>query len=168
MAPPVVPLVLWTSILLAASSLLAVTSNSTDLGTSANHKVYNACTIIPNGTYYANLLAVNTSAEWHLYEYCYFYHINLQTRVTGTALKVNRCCRVCCRVTVSLGRISRHYLMDQKAPYGFPCGPNKICDRDQACIVKPNETIEIEQETERRHDVFVNETSWYSEYSEYS
>uniref|UniRef100_V5HBA5 Putative salivary secreted peptide n=1 Tax=Ixodes ricinus TaxID=34613 RepID=V5HBA5_IXORI len=79
MMPPVVPLVLWTSTLLAASSLLAVTSNSTDLGTSANHK----------------------------------------------ALKVNRCCRVCCRVTVSLGRISRHYLMDQKAPYGFPCGPQQ-------------------------------------------
>uniref|UniRef100_A0A0K8RKZ0 Putative ixostatin n=1 Tax=Ixodes ricinus TaxID=34613 RepID=A0A0K8RKZ0_IXORI len=147
------------------SQMFCKKGSSSRSRTSANHKVYNACTIIPNGTYYANLLAVNTSAEWHLYEYCYFIISTFKLVVTGTALKVNRCCRVCCRVTVSLGRISRHYLMDQKVPYGFPCGPNKICDRDQACIVKPNETIEIEQETERRHDVFVNETSWYSEYS---
>ncbi|XP_029841890.3 uncharacterized protein LOC115325318 [Ixodes scapularis] len=163
MAPPVLPLVLWTSIILAASSLLAVNSNNTDPGTSAKHRVYNACTIIPNETYYASIHAVNTSAEWHLYDYCYFYHINLQTRVTGTALKENRCCRVCCRVTLTLGRYARHLLSDQHAPYGFPCGPNKICDRNQACIVKPNASIEIERETERRYQVFVNETSWYSE-----
>uniref|UniRef100_A0A147BHJ0 Putative salivary secreted peptide n=1 Tax=Ixodes ricinus TaxID=34613 RepID=A0A147BHJ0_IXORI len=165
MAPPVVPLVLWTSILLAASSLLAVTSNSTDLDAGTKHKVYNACTIIPNGTYYSNVVADNTSAEWHLYDYCHFYHMNLQTRLSGTALKVNRCCRVCCRVTVSLGRISRHYLVDQHAPFGFPCGPDKICDRNQACITKPNDTIEIERTTERRYDIYVNETSWYSVYS---
>uniref|UniRef100_A0A6B0UZ83 Putative salivary secreted peptide n=1 Tax=Ixodes ricinus TaxID=34613 RepID=A0A6B0UZ83_IXORI len=165
MMPPVVPLVLWTSTLLAASSLLAVTSNSTDLGTSAKHRVYNACTIIPNGTYYGSILAVNTSAEWHLYDYCYFYHINLQTRVTGTALKENRCCRVCCNVTVSLGRIGRHYLFDEKAPFGFPCGPDKICDRDQACIEKPNDTIEIEKTTARKRDILVKETFWYSVHS---
>uniref|UniRef100_A0A0K8RH94 Putative ixostatin n=1 Tax=Ixodes ricinus TaxID=34613 RepID=A0A0K8RH94_IXORI len=148
-----------------SSSLLAVTSNSTDLGTSAKHRVYNACTIIPNGTYYGSILAVNTSAEWHLYDYCYFYHINLQTRVTGTALKENRCCRVCCRVTVSYGRFSKHILVDQHAPFGFPCGSNKICDKDQACIKKPNDTIQIERETERRYTIYVNETSWYSDYS---
>uniref|UniRef100_A0A6B0UY47 Putative salivary secreted peptide n=1 Tax=Ixodes ricinus TaxID=34613 RepID=A0A6B0UY47_IXORI len=161
MMPSIVPLVLWTSTLLAASSLLAVTSNSTNQGTNANHKVYNACTIIPNETYNADSTAPNTSAEWHLYDYCRFYHSNLGVRLSGTALKENRCCRVCCNVTVSLGRISKHYLSDQHAPFGFPCGPNQICDKHQACIEKSHETIEIEKTTER-NNTFVNETFWYS------
>uniref|UniRef100_A0A0K8RH58 Putative ixostatin n=1 Tax=Ixodes ricinus TaxID=34613 RepID=A0A0K8RH58_IXORI len=130
--PPIVPLVLWTSTLLAASGLLAVTSNSTTQGTSANHRVYNACSIIPNETYNADSTAANTSVEWHLYDYCRFYHSNLGVRLSGTALKVNRCCRVCCKVTVSLGRISKHYLSDQHAPFGFPCGPNKFKHRSVA------------------------------------
>nr|AAT92105.1 putative salivary secreted peptide [Ixodes pacificus] len=162
--PPIVPLVLWASALLAASSLLALTSNSTT-GTSANHRVYNACTIIPNGTYYSDISAANTSAEKHLYDYCHFYHMSLGTSFLGMAPKVNRCCRVCCNITVTLGRTGRHYLFDQKAPFGFPCGPDKICDRDQACIKKPNETIEIEKTTTRKHDILVKETFWYSVHS---
>uniref|UniRef100_A0A6B0UY33 Putative salivary secreted peptide n=1 Tax=Ixodes ricinus TaxID=34613 RepID=A0A6B0UY33_IXORI len=165
MMPPIVPLILWTSTLLAASSLLAVTSNSTTQGTSAKHKVYNACTIIANETYYADSAAANTSVERRLYDYCSFYHNHFQTSVSGTALVENRCCRVCCRVTVSYGRFSKHILVDQHAPFGFPCGSNKICDKDQACIKKPNDTIQIERETERRYTIYVNETSWYSDYS---
>uniref|UniRef100_V5ICV9 Putative salivary secreted peptide n=1 Tax=Ixodes ricinus TaxID=34613 RepID=V5ICV9_IXORI len=136
--PPIVPLVLWASTLLAASSLLSVTSNSTAHGTRAKHRVYNACTIIPNETYYAYLGAANTSAEWHLYKYCSFYHNGFQTTVSGNgSTKVNRCCRVCCNVTFTLGYSARRSLYGQKAPFGFPCGPNKICDKYQACITKP-------------------------------
>uniref|UniRef100_A0A0K8RH22 Putative ixostatin n=1 Tax=Ixodes ricinus TaxID=34613 RepID=A0A0K8RH22_IXORI len=160
--PPIVPLVLWTSTLLAASSLLAVTSNSTTHGTNAKHKVYNACTIIPNKTYNADSGAPNTSAEWYLYDYCRFYHSNLGFRVSGTALKENRCCRVCCNVSLTLGYFARLTLYDMKAPFGFPCGPNKICGSDQACIIKPNKTIEINETTVRSPNVIVNETSWYA------
>uniref|UniRef100_A0A6B0UXK5 Putative salivary secreted peptide n=1 Tax=Ixodes ricinus TaxID=34613 RepID=A0A6B0UXK5_IXORI len=165
MMPPIVPLILWASTLLAASSLLALTSNTTTLGTSAEHRVYNACTIIPNGTYFSDVTAANTSAERHLHDYCHFYHMSLGSSFLGMAPKVNRCCRVCCRVTVSYGRFSKHILVDQHAPFGFPCGSNKICDKDQACIKKPNDTIQIERETERRYTIYVNETSWYSDYS---
>uniref|UniRef100_A0A6B0UX72 Putative salivary secreted peptide n=1 Tax=Ixodes ricinus TaxID=34613 RepID=A0A6B0UX72_IXORI len=165
MMPPIVPLILWASTLLAASSLLALTSNSTTLGTTAKHRVYNACTIIPNKTYYSNPEADKSSPEWHLFNECDLHHMNLQTSVSGTALKDNRCCRVCCNVTFTIGRYARHYLTDQKAPFGFPCGPDKICARDQACITKPNETIEIEEATVRRDNIIVNETSWYSDYS---
>uniref|UniRef100_A0A0K8RIW5 Putative ixostatin n=1 Tax=Ixodes ricinus TaxID=34613 RepID=A0A0K8RIW5_IXORI len=160
--PPIVPLVLWASTLLAASSLLAVTSNSTKQGTTAKHKVYNACTIIPNKTYNADSGAANTSAEWHLYDYCRFYYSNLGFSVSGTALKDNRCCRVCCNITETHGNVARRTLDDMKAPYGFPCGHNKICGSDQACIMKSNESIEINGTTVRRYDVIVNETSWYS------
>ncbi|XP_040071908.1 uncharacterized protein LOC115325316 [Ixodes scapularis] len=130
--------------------------------TSGNPKVYNACTIVPNGNYYSNPEAANTSAEWHLFKDCHFYHMNFHTSVSGTALKENRCCRVCCNVTFTLGRYTRYSLFDQHAPYGFPCGPNKICDRHQVCIKKPNEIVEIEETTER-NNVFVNETFWYSD-----
>uniref|UniRef100_V5HFF6 Putative salivary secreted peptide n=1 Tax=Ixodes ricinus TaxID=34613 RepID=V5HFF6_IXORI len=160
--PPIVPLVLWASTLLAASSLLAVTSNSTTQGTSAKHKVYNACTIIPNETYYADSGAANTSAEWYLYDYCRFYYSNLGFSLSGTALKDNRCCRVCCNVSVTFGYFARLSLFDMRAPFGFPCGLNKICGSDQACIVKSNESIEINGTTVRSSDVIVNETSWYS------
>uniref|UniRef100_A0A6B0UX10 Putative salivary secreted peptide n=1 Tax=Ixodes ricinus TaxID=34613 RepID=A0A6B0UX10_IXORI len=163
MMPPIVPLVLWTSTLLAASSLLAVTSNSTTQGTTAKHKVYNACTIIANETYYADSAAANTSVERRLYDYCSFYHNHFQTSVSGTALVENRCCRVCCNVTFTLGRYARRSLFDMRAPFGFPCGPDKICGKDQVCTVKPNKTIKINETTVRRYDVIVNETFWYSD-----
>uniref|UniRef100_A0A0K8RH69 Putative ixostatin n=1 Tax=Ixodes ricinus TaxID=34613 RepID=A0A0K8RH69_IXORI len=160
--PPIVPLVLWTSTLLAASNLLAITTNSTTQGTSAKHKVYNACTIISNGTYHSDPVANNTSAEWHLFNHCHLYHMNLHTSVSGTALKDNRCCRVCCRVTVSLGRYATYYLMDRKAPFGFPCGTNKICDEKQLCLPNPNGTIKINKTIEPDPHNFVGHIEWVS------
>uniref|UniRef100_V5GP77 Putative salivary secreted peptide n=1 Tax=Ixodes ricinus TaxID=34613 RepID=V5GP77_IXORI len=114
MMPPIVPLVLWTSTLLAASSLLAVTSNSTNLGPSGTRK-YNACSLIKDGNYRADSSALNTSADRYLYKYCYAHHIGLSTRVSGTALKDNKCCRVCCNITVYLPPYARHLLFDQKS-----------------------------------------------------
>uniref|UniRef100_A0A6B0UZ66 Putative salivary secreted peptide n=1 Tax=Ixodes ricinus TaxID=34613 RepID=A0A6B0UZ66_IXORI len=161
--PPIVPLVLWTSTLFAASSLLPVTSNSTTQGAiGGKHKVYNACSIVPGGNYYADPEARNTSAGRYLHEYCIAHHNNLQTRVSGRALKDNKCCRVCCNVTVDFSPYATHYLYDQKAPYGFPCGENKICNQDQLCIPKPNKTIERNETVEPDWKNYVNYTVWVS------
>uniref|UniRef100_A0A0K8RGM8 Putative ixostatin n=1 Tax=Ixodes ricinus TaxID=34613 RepID=A0A0K8RGM8_IXORI len=174
--PPIVPLVLWTSTLLAAFSLLAVTSNSTTqasslLGVSSNNKTkgasgkhgaYNACSIIEGGNYYADSVALNTSAEGYLYEYCATHYRNLDTRVSGRALKENKCCRVCCNITVNIPPYAKHFLFDLKAPYGFPCGENKICDEKQMCILKPNGTIKINETIERDWNNFGNHIEWVS------
>uniref|UniRef100_A0A0K8RHJ8 Putative ixostatin n=1 Tax=Ixodes ricinus TaxID=34613 RepID=A0A0K8RHJ8_IXORI len=174
--PPIVPLVLWTSTLFAASSLLAVTSNSTDpassllgvssinntKGASEKHPVYNACSIVPNGNYYSNPEAPNTTAERYLHEYCLVHHNNLHTSVFGMALKKNKCCRVCCNVTVYFPPYAYHYLHDQKAPYGFPCDENKICNEKQICTLKLNGTIKMNETIERNWKNFVNHTEWVS------
>uniref|UniRef100_V5H5K7 Putative salivary secreted peptide n=1 Tax=Ixodes ricinus TaxID=34613 RepID=V5H5K7_IXORI len=84
------------------------------------------------------------------------------TRVSGTALKENKCCRVCCNITVYLPPFARHLLFDQKAPYGFPCGDNKICDHKQICIPKPNGTIKMNETIYRDGNNIVNHTEWFS------
>uniref|UniRef100_V5GJ71 Putative salivary secreted peptide n=1 Tax=Ixodes ricinus TaxID=34613 RepID=V5GJ71_IXORI len=138
-----------------ASSLLGVSSNNKTKGASGKHGAYNACSIIEGGNYYADSVALNTSAEGYLYEYCFAHYISLETSVSGTALMENKCCRVCCNITVYLPPYARHHLIDQNAPYGFPCGKNKICNENQLCIPKPNGTIKINETIERDWNNFV-------------